>query len=112
MPLVDFDRLKDQALKLLVEVEGKAAADGELQKLRGDYLARTAGMLKAVAAASRRQGALAAVLVEIEQLSSLDADALILAYTRAAARFRDTFRSSFAPLGGSSRPAVKAQEYK
>lgn len=111
MPTIDFDQLKEQAQALLVAVEATTSIEQELGILRGDYKARIAGMLKAVAAVSRRPRALEGVLIDIEQLEPLDAESLILAYGRAAARFRDTFRASFVPAGASN-PTVKVQEYK
>ncbi len=111
MPIVDFDQLKEQARALLAAVAGQAVLEEEMIKLRKDYQARIAGMLKAVAAVSRRQGALSEALSDIERLEPMDAESLILAYGRVTARFRDTFRSSFAPAGGSSS-TVRPQEYK
>ena len=70
-------------------------AEGEL--LRSDLIARIAGMAKAVAVARHSEVRLKEAEDMVTELNCLDASDLLAAYRKTAARFRDTFRSSFDP---------------
>lgn len=67
----------------------------EIRLLRSDLIARIAGMAKAVAVARNSKAGLQDASEMVAECNQLDAAALIAAYRKTAARFRDTFRSTF-----------------
>ncbi len=69
-----------------------------LDHMRTDYIARITGMIKAVAAASRRRNALALATEEVAALDKMTPDELIDTHRRVSARFRDAFPASFGGL--------------
>jgi hypothetical protein len=100
---LDFDELRRT---LGAAASRMAATDDltvELAVLRDDYIARITGMLKAVAAVSRREDRIAETLVTVDALPTLSADKLVAAYRTASAQFRDAFPTSFGRLTGSPR---------
>lgn len=80
----------------------------ELQNLRSDYIVRIGGMIKAIAAASRRRDALAVAEEEVAALPKMTVMQLIERHRRVSARFRDAFPAGFGGLevagGSTGRP--------
>lgn len=101
--IIDFDTLTESLRQLDTVLAAADDTAEQRERLADDYRARIAGMIKAIAAVNRRRDAFDIAALELEQLATLDTDALILYYQRTAARFRDAFPASFAYL---SRPDV------
>ncbi len=112
LPEVDFDRLRIRLADLAEHGHQLSEMDQELAFLRDDYIARIAGMTKAVAAVGRRQGDVARMLEDVEALPTLSAADLVAAYRRAAARFRDAFPTSFGPLKATRTGLREPHQYK
>ena len=108
--LIDFDlmnvRLEDVTEALLIHEEMSDDAD----MLCRDYRDRISGMIKAMAAVSRKSDSWQAALDETEQLGTLTGESLIRCYRKTAARFRDCFPASFGLLPASTRLAASARE--
>jgi len=112
LPEVDFDRLRSCLADLAEHGRRLAGMPEELALLRDDYVARIAGMMKAVAVVGRRQTEVAGMLEDLEALPTLDAANLVAEYRRAAARFRDAFPTSFGPLKATRTGLREPQQYK
>ena len=111
---VDFDRLRERLREIAGALEQADAQTEQLRLLKEDYIRRTAGMLKAIAAVRRNGDETRQELEFIEQLPSLDATALLEAYRKVSARFRDAFPTSFgyAPSRTSPNRVKRAEEFK
>lgn len=115
LPPVDLDRLADQLRLALERIRKQAEQEAELQLLREDYIARIAGMLKAVAVAARSESGTMEAADRVEQLPNLSARDLVRQYRLAAARFRDAFPTSFRPFSGRAenlRNQRRIEDYK
>lgn len=112
LPEVDFDRLRNRLSDLAEHSCRLATMRDELAFLREDYIARIAGMTKAIAAVGRRQSEAAQLLEDIEALPAMDAAHLVAEYRRAAARFRDAFPTSFGPLKATRTGLREPHQYK
>lgn len=76
----------------------------ERDLLHRDLQQRIGGMIKAMAAADRTGDRLDEGVALAEGLSTLAAEELIATYRRVSARFRDQFKSSFAPALPAQQP--------
>ncbi len=113
LPLIDFDKLRE-CLKISAQMLDEAdSMQQSVSILRGDYEGRIAGMLKAMAAVDRKRGGIDEALKAVESLGGLTGEELVSCYRRTAARFRDTFPTSFGFLNGTiaHRPE-RLNEYK
>ncbi|MEW6050835.1 MAG: hypothetical protein AB1644_07220 [Candidatus Zixiibacteriota bacterium] len=108
---IDFDQLRSWLEQLGPVLDRIMASDEELRLLRQDYQGRIAGMLKAIAAADRKQSGLQSVLREAETLADLTSAQLIECYRRTSARFRDCFPTSFGLLIASATPTGREKRY-
>jgi hypothetical protein len=79
----------------------------DLELLRADYIARVAGMIRAIAAAGRSRDALAVADDEVAALDDMSVVELIETHRRVSARFRDAFKAGF---DWSQRPGLAAKE--
>ena len=111
---LDFDKLRLALRESIPLLTGDEELRNELALLRDDYTARTTGMLKAIAAVSRRRSGISETLDVIDKLPSLSTADLIAAYRRASARFRDAFPTSFGrpTPSRSRRPLREVSVYK
>ncbi len=100
---IDFDRLQVALADVVELLEKVGLAHEELTVLRQDYIARIAGMEKAVAVAARSDGGMRHSLVTVEGLPDLPAEKLVEQYSKTLARFRDAFPTSFGFFGKSHR---------
>lgn len=98
MALIDFDKLRLSLQHAAARLTETAHVSEQLMQLRGDYEGRIAGMLKAVAAVERNRSRQEDAAVEAQALSNKTVTELLACYRRAAARFRDSFPSSFGLL--------------
>lgn len=115
MSLIDFDQLRRCLSENAVVVDAAQAALQENQQWRQDCVARIGGMVKAVAAVNRHPREWQKALTYLESLPVLTADELIEQYRKTAARFRDAFPTSFAPVSNSrhnSAGAMAVSDYK
>jgi len=112
LPEVDFDLLRQTLTRVAAQDRTAEMLTSELAVLREDYVARIAGMTKAVAVVERNQSGLAEALEYLESLASLDANGLVTQYRRAAARFRDAFPTSFGNLRPARRKLEEPEQYK
>ena len=95
LTLIDFDRLRQWLGEIGSILADQAERQQEAALLRDDYVARIAGMVKAIAAADNRTGRMEQALGYLETLSSMSEAELIEQYRRVSAAFRDTFPASF-----------------
>ena len=93
--LIDFDRVKQWLSDMITRLESHDRLYSETELLRQDLFARISGMVKAVAAVTRRADSWESALACLEQLPSLSASDLIEQYRLTSARFRDAFPTSF-----------------
>lgn len=104
LPLLDFDKLRE-GLKVSAQILDETDSIRQsVSVLRKDYEARIAGMLKAIAAVDRKRGGLGEAVKAVESLETMSGEELISCYRRTAARFRDTFPTSFGFLNGTVIP--------
>jgi hypothetical protein len=84
--------------------------------LRDDLTARITGMAKAIAVAHSSEHRLKEATEMAMELDQLDATGLIATYRKTAARFRDTFRSTYEPYRrksvGRDQRSVDIGDYK
>lgn len=104
LAVLDFDELRGTLQEAANRLDASKEGGDELAVLREDYIARIAGMVKAIAAVNRRGSGLAETVELIERLPTLDAESLVSTYRRVTARFRDAFPASFGNLSLSPRP--------
>lgn len=104
LAVLDFDELRGMLQEAANRLDVSTAGGDELAVLRDDYIARIAGMVKAIAAVNRRESGLAETVELIERLPTMNAESLVLTYRRVTARFRDAFPTSFGNFSLSPRP--------
>lgn len=111
---LDFDRLTAWLSDMAGILTEAARTMEEHNRLRQDYIGRTAGMLKAVAIAGRKRGSIQLALDQVEELDSMTATDLIKEYRRTQAKFKDTFGASFGlrPVSVNATPIKNPQDYK
>jgi len=108
----DFDKLTEAVKSAGQALEDNREERAELQMLREDLRGRIAGMLKAVAVAERSRTKSEIILREIESLEDCVGEQLIKSYRHAAARFRDSFRTSFPSQRGSSFGNLTTSDFR
>jgi len=112
LPEVDFDLLRRTMKEAVEQERAVEAMRDELALLREDYVARIAGMTKAVVAVERGGSGPAEAIEYLESLPGMDAGGLIAQYRRAAARFRDAFPASFGHLRSLRKGIDEPGQYK
>ncbi len=95
---LDFDRLRASLENQARMLEQTAAQKEERQLLRQDLIGRIAGMVKAIAAVSRRTDHVREAVAYTERLDDRSAAELLEEYRLVSARFRDAFPTSFGRL--------------
>lgn len=111
---LDFDELRRLLIDSANHLEQAEQVRADNNRLRDDFMARIAGMEKAIAVAARGESHLRRALELIDTLSDLTAEKLIEQYNRTLARFRDAFPASFGCLQTRVRPGSRntVHEYK
>jgi hypothetical protein len=93
--LIDFDNLRNMLGEMLAVCDERAKISSELSFIKSEYRDRIIGMMKAVTAVRRRESD-AEILSRLSgNIEDTPADELVTLYGRVAARFRDSFPTSF-----------------
>ena len=95
--VIDFDELTRRLSRQRQTPDITDTTEAELSLLKDDCQKRIGGMMKAMAALDRKGDSWPEALATVDELPSLDAEALLKVYRRTCARFRECFPTN-APL--------------
>jgi hypothetical protein len=105
--LIDFDNLRNVLQTMQTTCEEREKISSELVFIKNEYRNRIIGMMKAVMACRHREND-AEVLAQLSgDIENIGADELVALYGRVAARFRDSFPTSFKYLTYPARSGNK-----
>jgi flagellar biosynthesis chaperone FliJ len=105
--LIDFDNLKNTLRTMQSRCEEQEKTSSELSFIKNEYRNRIIGMMKAVMACRHREND-AEMLSQLSgDIENIQAGELVSLYGRVAARFRDSFPTSFKYLTYPARSGNK-----
>ncbi len=105
--LIDFDNLRHVLRTMQLRNEEQEKISSELSFIKNEYRNRIIGMMKAVMAC-RHRGKDAEMLSQLSgDIENIKAGELVSLYGRVAARFRDSFPTSFKYLTYPARSGNK-----
>lgn len=112
LAVLDLNQIKKTILLMKNSIDSNDSQLEELNILRQDYIHRSSGMLKAIAAVSRNKEETEEIMTLIESFEQLSAEKLISIYRKVSAKFRNAFPTSFGIINQYTPKNKSYAEYK